>query len=103
MFGAPIMYNPILTIPFVLNVLVVTFVFYIGYATGILVPPSVLIMGTSLPIILQEFVAAPVASSLFMAPVGFVISYLIYLPFVKLYDKQLCEKEQKMSSEHEAC
>lgn len=102
-FGAPIMYNPILTIPFVLNVLVVTFVFYIGYATGILVPPSVLIMGTSLPIILQEFVAAPVASSLFMAPVGFVISYLIYLPFVKLYDKQLCEKEQKMSSEHEAC
>ena len=105
-FGAPIMYNPILTIPFVLNVLVVTLMLYIGYATGFFVPPYVLIMGTSLPVIMQEFVAAPVVTSLLMAPLAFVIAYVIYLPFLKVYDRQLCEKEQAerqaAEAEHEA-
>ena len=39
--------------------------------------------------------------NLFIAPMAFVIAFLVYLPFVKVYDHQLCEKEaaEKAASE----
>ena len=37
-FGMPIMYNPILCIPYVLNPIVIMILYIIGYETGIIIP-----------------------------------------------------------------
>lgn len=56
---------------------------------------------TQLPIIMQSFMPSLAWQNLFIAPMAFVIAFLVYLPFVKVYDHQLCEKEaaEKAASE----
>lgn len=52
-FGFPIMYNPILLIPFTLNSLVVMGFMYVAYKFGLMSLPQVLIM-TTLPVGIQS-------------------------------------------------
>ncbi len=91
-FGTPIIYNPIIAIPFILNVLITMLITYLLYAVGFYQPGYILIM-TQLPIIMQSFMPSMAWQNLFMAPVAFVVGLFTYLPFVKVYDRQLCEQE----------
>ncbi len=91
-FGTPIMYNPIIAIPFILNTLILVPVLYLGYAVGFFQPAYIMIM-TALPVFLQEFMGTMAWQNLFIPAVAFVIGILVYAPFVKIYDRQLCEKE----------
>lgn len=93
-FGTPIMYNPILAIPFVLNPLVITAIFLVLYKVGVIMPTHILIM-TSLPVGLQNYAGNLHWSGFLMAIIGFVVSYLVYYPFVKVYDKQLLAEERE--------
>lgn len=99
-FGTPIIYNPIMAIPFILNPMIIMFFAYIGYSLDFFQPGHLLIM-TQLPIIMQSFMPSLAWQNLFIAPMAFVIAFLVYLPFVKVYDHQLCEKEaaEKAASE----
>lgn len=91
-FGAPIMYNPILAIPFILNPMVIMLFLYLGYMVDFFKPAYILIM-TALPVFAQEFFATMAWQNLFIAPLGFLIGIIIYYPFFKVYERQLCEKE----------
>ena len=99
-FGTPIIYNPIMAIPFILNPMIIMLFAYIGYSLDFFQPGHLLIM-TQLPIIMQSFMPSLAWQNLFIAPMAFVIAFLVYLPFVKVYDHQLCEKEaaEKAASE----
>ena len=92
-FGVPIMFNPIICIPFILNVLVSALIVWAGYAIGFFQPPYVLIL-TSLPIFLQNFLASLAWQNLLIPVICFVVGMICYAPFVKAYDKQLLEQEQ---------
>lgn len=100
-FGTPIIYNPVIAIPFILNVLISMLVTYLLFAVNFYQPGYILIM-TQLPIILQSFMPSMAWQNLFMAPIAFVIGILVYLPFVKVYDRQLCEQEAAAKAEAEA-
>lgn len=100
-FGAPIMYNPVLIIPFILNVAVAMIVVYAGYMIGFFQPGYLLIM-TTLPVVMQSFMPSLAWQNLFIAPLVFAISFVIYYPFFKVYDRQLCEKEAAAKAEAEA-
>ena len=92
-FGMPVMYNPILGIPYILNVLVVALFYLIGFKTGILALPFIPIT-TVLPIGFGDYLGS-------LNPFNFVWDYLmiivagiIWFPFFKAYDNQLYKKEQ---------
>lgn len=91
-FGFPIMYNPVLAIPFILNVPLTSLAFLGLYACGFfqLAKYSVL---TTLPIFLASFATTLAWQNLLMPVVAFIIAGLCYLPFFRVYEKQLLEKE----------
>lgn len=100
LFGVPIMYNPIIIIPFILNPIIIFFIVWAGYAFGFFQPGYILIM-TQLPIFAAQFFASMAWQNLLIAPIGFIVSFLVYAPFVKMYDKQLLEQEAAAASSEE--
>ncbi len=92
-FGFPIMYNPILLIPFILNSLVVMLFMYLAYTFNLMGLPRVLIM-TTLPVGLQQFMATLDWRNLVFVLLMFPVVYLIYLPFYKVYEKQCLAREE---------
>ena len=93
-FGMPIMYNPILCIPYVLNIFVVMLCTLIGYKVGFLVPAFVPIM-TLMPMGFGSFLGTlrwqnAIWDYLMLIPAG-----LVWYPFFKVYDNQLYKQEQE--------
>ena len=99
MFGAPVVLNPTLIIPFIFAPLVNAVIAWIATVAG-LVNPVVAIAPWTLPGPIGAFLAtgsdwrALVLNVLLIA-----LSTMFYYPFVKIYDKQLLEEEM---SEEEA-
>ncbi len=91
-FGFPIMYNPILLIPFILNSLVVMLFLYLAYTFELIGLPCVLIM-TTLPVGIQQFMCTLDWRNLVFVALMFPVVYFIYLPFFKVYEKQCLAKE----------
>lgn len=96
-FGMPIMYNPILCIPYILNVVVVMACTLFLYKIGFLVPAFVPIM-TLMPMGFGAFLSTlrwqnAIWDYLAMIPAG-----LVWYPFFKVYDNQLYKKEQKVKA-----
>lgn len=93
-FGMPIMYNPILCIPYILNSIVVMAVTLVAYKVGFLVPAFVPIM-TLMPMGFASFLGTlrwqnAIWDYLMIIPAG-----LVWYPFFKVYDNQLYKKEQE--------
>lgn len=101
-FGLSIMFNPIIDIPFVLNAVVTTALLWAGYAIGFFQPSYVLIL-TTMPLGVGEFLNSMAWQNLFIPVLGFVVGYLLYAPFVRIYDKQcLAEEAKAAAAEHAA-
>ncbi|MDQ0361059.1 PTS sugar transporter subunit IIC [Breznakia pachnodae] len=103
LFGFPCMFNVYMFLPMVLSTFVNVCIWYfaidfglVGYFSGVVLPWTT-------PPILNAFLASttPVAAvicQIFML----VVDGLIWLPFVRLYDKKLMEQEQEALSDGEA-
>jgi len=100
-FGAPIVLNPILIIPFIITPIISGIIAYLATSLGI-VNRVVAIAPWTLPGPIGAFVStgfdwrALVLSSLLI-----VLSIFIYYPFFKMYDKQLLEEEKLNQDEEE--
>lgn len=98
-FGAPIVMNPVLCIPFILTPLVLTTVSYAFTSLG-LVP----LMAARLPFTLPAPLAAIMSTdwnimSGILVIINFIIALAIYYPFFKLFEKQQLEKELEVIEE----
>jgi PTS system cellobiose-specific IIC component len=100
-FGFPIMYNPIMAIPYILTPLITMLILWGGYAIGFFKPAYVLIMSL-LPLFMGEFLGSMAWQNLFIPIVGIVVGLIVYYPFFKVYDKQLVEKEAAAKTEENA-
>lgn len=94
-FGAPIVMNPILIIPFVITPLVTTTVSYFAVVSG-MIP----LMMAKLPFTMLAPIAAVISTDWtimagVLVLVNFVISFVIYYPFFKMYEKQQLAGEEK--------
>lgn len=92
-FGMPIMYNPILCIPYILNIPVVMTLTLIAYKVGFLSPAWISI-NSLLPMGIGEYLSTlswtnGVWPYLMIIPVT-----LVWYPFFKIYEKQLVAKEK---------
>ncbi len=100
-FGMPIMYNPVLCIPYVLNCLVVMLVTLIGYKIGFLKPGFVSITAL-MPMGFASFFSTlrwqnAIWDYLMIIPAG-----IVWYPFFKVYDNQLYKQEQEAKALEEA-
>ena len=92
MFGTPVILNPILIVPMILSSAAVFVLGYIGFISGILVPPSVPILSV-MPIGVGLFLSSNSITNFLFPFVGTALAMIIYYPFVKVYDKQKLDEE----------
>lgn len=100
-FGAPIVMNPVLAIPFIAAPLVITTISYFFTVSG-LIP----MMMAKLPFTLPAPMAAVMSTNWswlagVLVVINFFIALAIYYPFFKLFEKQQLEKENNESQELE--
>lgn len=98
-FGFPILYNPILAIPFILNPVICGIFMLLAWNLGLIGYPKVLIL-TTLPLGVQQFMSTLDWRNIVFVAAMFPICYLIYYPFFKVYEKQCLEKENAMEEKN---
>ena len=92
-FGAPIVMNPILGIPFILGPLVTGTLSYVLTITGV-VPMMIARLPFTVPSPLGAFVSTNWSiPAMILVFVNFLIDLAIYYPFFKVFEKQQLEKE----------
>lgn len=93
LFGMPIVFNPIMLIPFVLVPTASALITYFGIVFGIIDPfAGILVPWTTPPVISGFLVGGWKAALLQIAMIA--MSTCIYYPFMKMADKQAFETEQ---------
>ncbi len=92
-FGLPIVYNPALAVPFMLAPMASAAIAYLAISMHFI--PSVIVqMPWPTPVGLGAFISCGGSfTAALVAILGAVVATLIYFPFFKRYDKQLCEEE----------
>lgn len=90
-FGTPIVLNPLLMIPFILSPLVCTVLGYLVCSMGIIAAPTGVSSIAGAPVIVNQFLMAGVSWAIWIVVV-LIISYFIYMPFFKLYEKKQLEE-----------
>ena len=91
-FGMPIMYNPILCIPYVLNPIVIMILYIIGYESGIIIPAWIN-LGTLMPMGFGAYFGTLNIMNAVWVYLMLIPCALIWFPFFKIYDNQLAAKE----------
>ena len=91
-FGMPIMYNPILCIPYVINPLVIMVLYIIGYESGIIIPAWISI-NTLMPMGFGAYFGTLNIMNAIWVYLMLIPAGLIWFPFFKIYDNQLAKKE----------
>lgn len=86
-FGLPIVFNPVLLIPFLLTPLVMVFTSSAAMILGLVPIPATTVEWTT-PVLLGGYLATGSISGAVLQFVNIVIGVLIYRPFVRLYDKE---------------
>ena len=93
-FGVPIVYNPLMAIPYILTPIVITILMWLGYEIGFLVPGHIMFLSL-MPIGVAEFIGSLSITNFIFPWLMIPVTALIYYPFFRVYDKQLCEKEKE--------
>ena len=93
LFGAPIMFNPVLMIPFIANGLIVAILYWLACSFGLVTAPYLLISGTY-PIFLSIFVYCLDWRVLVFVALMIPLTLAIWYPFFIAYDHSLCKKEE---------
>ena len=88
----PIMYNPILCIPYVLKPLVVMVLYIIGYESGIIIPAWISI-STLMPMGFGAYFGTLNIMNAVWVYLMIIPAALIWFPFFKVYDNQLAKQE----------
>ena len=100
-FGLPVVLNPVLMIPFILAPMAIVTVQYFGTVMGIFPIYDKMLPWTT-PFIISGFLSAAggMGARLMGALaqiIGFVVAFLIYLPFIRAWDNVNVKREQGAS------
>lgn len=93
-FGAPIMLNPVLAIPFIIGPIITTIITYAAMYFNIVARPSVLPPWT-LPAPIGAYLATGGDWKAFvLVVINILIMTAVYYPFFKVYEKKMIQEEQ---------
>ena len=93
-YGTPITFNPILMIPMWIAGLVCPIITWLTFYFGLVPIPTRVFEMWYLPKFIFAYFSTGSIRGTVLAVVLFAVSWLIYYPFFKVYDKQVYEEEQ---------
>lgn len=96
-FGAPIVMNPLLFLPFILAPLTVGIITYFSMSLGFVGKPYVIVPWTTPPPFSGILTTGDWRGGVLMM-INIIVAICIYYPFFRLYDKKLLEEEQASES-----
>lgn len=96
-FGFPIVMNPTLVIPFIVGPLVVTTISFYAIKLGLVNAPYLLAPWT-LPAPIGAVMATADFRALILAVVNIVVLTVIYIPFIRMYDKECLKQEGELDA-----
>ncbi|MEG0526375.1 MAG: PTS transporter subunit EIIC [Longicatena sp.] len=94
-FGAPVVWNPILMIPLCLNSIIIPTIMYLVMNFGLVPTPSAPMQMWYLPNIIQGYLTTNSFSGVILVIGLFIVSWLIWMPFFKVFEKQQYQEELK--------
>ncbi|MBR4471279.1 MAG: PTS sugar transporter subunit IIC [Erysipelotrichaceae bacterium] len=97
-FGYPIMYNPVLGIPYILSVVVLSLLTWGAYSIGFLTP-AFNYVGVSLPMGFGGLLGALSWKNFIWDYIMLAVDCVIWYPFFKAFEKQCIEEEAARESE----
>ena len=92
-FGLPIVLNPIMMIPFILTPMILAVVSYFAISTGLVPRPSGVLIPWTTPPVIGGFLVSGIRGAI-LHIIEIAISFFIYLPFLRVVDKQYYQQEQ---------
>jgi len=96
-FGAPIVLNPILIIPFILAPMVTTVVSYLAMNIGLVAKPCGIAVPWTTPFLISGYLATGgKISGVVLQFVNFIVALGIYYPFFRIWDKRRFDEEKGM-------
>ena len=93
MFGLPVVWNPALFVPFIIVPLVNMLIAYLATVAG-LVPPVIVDVSWTTPPIVGGFVATGSVAGAILQIVNLAVGTLIYLPFLRRYERAADERDR---------
>ncbi|MGV3158440.1 PTS transporter subunit EIIC [Streptococcus pluranimalium] len=97
-FGLPIIYNPSLAIPFMLAPVASMTVYYFSMKLE-LIKPVIAQVPWPTPVGIGAFLGTTDWKAIIVALLCALVAFLIYYPFIKIYDKQLLKEEAENAAE----
>lgn len=97
-FGAPIAFNPMLMIPMWIMGLLGPTIVYLAVAAGLVPIPTTTFTIGYFPFPITGWIIAGLSGVIIMCLL-FVISWIVYYPFFKVYDNQVYEEETRIEGE----
>ncbi len=88
LFGLPVIMNPIMLIPFNLVPLVLVTIQYVAMSSGLISPTTGVYIPWTLPPVISGFIVTGGLSGAIIQLINLVIGAIIYLPFLRIIDKQ---------------
>ncbi|WP_433945039.1 PTS sugar transporter subunit IIC [Paenibacillus sp. SN-8-1] len=98
-FGAPIVFNPILMVPMWINGIVGPALTWLVMKIGFVPIPYKPFQLWYLPTVIQGWIVTESVRGILFVVILFVISWLIYYPFFKIYDKQAVKQDMELLEE----
>lgn len=98
-FGMPIVMNPMLLIPFIVSPLLMITATYIGMSTGLVAKPAGIAVPWTMPPGFSGYLATGgKISGAVMQLINLLISFVIYYPFFRMWDKQKLKEESELEA-----
>lgn len=98
MFGIPIVFNPIMAIPFFLTPLAASLISYFAIYTGLVPFFSGVVVPWTVPPVISGFLLGGWRMALLQAVI-LLVSFCIYFPFIRKIDRMNLEMEQSTEGE----
>ncbi len=86
-FGLPVIFNPVLFIPFIATPLLCTIISYFALASGI-VPLCTSPVEWTTPVFLSGYIATGSVRGGLLQLVNLIIGVMVYMPFIRLFDDE---------------
>jgi cellobiose-specific phosphotransferase system IIC component len=98
LFGLPVILNPVFLLPFVLTPLVLMLTSYIAVRYGLAPGVSVPVVWTTPPLLSGYFATGGALAGTLLQCFNLALGVLIYIPFVKIFDRIRMERQKKAMS-----
>lgn len=97
-FGT-VVWNPYLMIPLWINGFIIPLITWIGLKSGLAAIPKAVMQMWYIPFPISTWLISPQIGSIILVIITFVISWFVWFPFFKVYDKQILKEESAPSKE----